>query len=150
MRPTDGSSSRREFQHVGLCPDATAVPVRHRAGGDGPGTGDSPGVLGGGQRQCAGRLPPGTVAGLLRGCDRSREAGLRDYAILLLLARPGLRAGEIAAIGFDDIGWADGTVLVHGKGGRRDLLPLGKGRTVPMPDGPRGRPCREPHTWRAC
>jgi len=71
-----------------------------------------------------GRLPQGTVAGLLRGCDRSREAGLRDYAILLLLARPGLRAGEIAAIGFDDIGWADGTLLVHGKGGRRDLLPL--------------------------
>jgi site-specific recombinase XerD len=71
-----------------------------------------------------GRLPPGTVARLLQGCDRSREAGLRDYAILLLLARLGLRSGEIAAIDFGDIGWADGTLLVHGKGGRRDILPL--------------------------
>jgi len=42
-----------------------------------------------------GRLAPGTVGGLLQGCDQSREAGLRDYAILLLLARLGLRAGEI-------------------------------------------------------
>jgi integrase/recombinase XerD len=71
-----------------------------------------------------GRLPPGTVARLLQGCDRSREAGLRGYAVLLLLARPGLRAGEIAAIDFGDIGWADGTLLVHGKGGRSDILPL--------------------------
>jgi integrase/recombinase XerD len=71
-----------------------------------------------------GRLAPGTVAGLLQGCDQSREAGLRDYAILLLLARLGLRAGEIAAIGSGDIGWADGTLLVHGKGGQRDTLPL--------------------------
>lgn len=71
-----------------------------------------------------GRLAPGVVAGLLHGCDQSREAGLRDYAILLLLARLGLRAGEIAAISLGDIGWADGTLLVHGKGGRRDALPL--------------------------
>jgi integrase/recombinase XerD len=71
-----------------------------------------------------GQLAPGTVARLLAGCDRSREGGLRDHAVLLLLARLGLRAGEVAAISLDDLGWADATLLVHGKGGRRDTLPL--------------------------
>jgi Phage integrase family len=94
---------------MSVCGLASAIPRMSSAGASG---------------SARGRLAPGTVAGLLQGCDQSREAGLRDYAILLLLARLGLRAGEIAAIGFDDIDWADGTILVHGKGGRRDTLPL--------------------------
>lgn len=77
----------------------------------------------GSSRSVRGRLAPGTVARLLAGCDWSREGGLRDHAVLLL-ARLGLRAGEVAAISLDDVGWADGTLLVHGKGGRRDTLPL--------------------------
>ena len=67
---------------------------------------------------------PATVAALLASCDRSRPVGQRDFAILALLARLGLRAGEVAALRLDDIDWRAGTVVIHGKGGRIDQLPL--------------------------
>jgi integrase/recombinase XerD len=63
-------------------------------------------------------LQPVVVAKLLASCDRRRTVGRRDYAILLLLARLGLRAGEIAVIELDDIDWRAGELLVRGKGGR--------------------------------
>jgi integrase/recombinase XerD len=66
----------------------------------------------------------GQVARLLAGCDRRRAIGRRDYAILLLLARLGLRGGEVVAIELDDIDWRAGELSVRGKGGRRDRLPL--------------------------
>ena len=69
-------------------------------------------------------LEPGTVRKLLASCDRRRLVGRRDYAILLLLARLGLRAGEIAALELDDVDWRRGLLLVHGKGARQDVLPL--------------------------
>jgi integrase/recombinase XerD len=70
-------------------------------------------------------LEPAAVRGLLASCDRRRLIGRRDYAILLLLARLGLRAGEVGAITLDDIDWRAGLLLlVHGKGGREDALPL--------------------------
>jgi site-specific recombinase XerD len=69
-------------------------------------------------------LEPGTVARLLDSCDRRRLIGRRDYAILLLLVRLGLRAGEVAAITLDDVAWRHGEVLIHGKGNRQDVLPL--------------------------
>jgi integrase/recombinase XerD len=69
-------------------------------------------------------LEPAAVKRLLASCDRRRTIGRRDYAILLLLARLGLRAGEVAAITLDDVDWRAGLLLVHGKGGREDLLPL--------------------------
>jgi site-specific recombinase XerD len=69
-------------------------------------------------------VSPETVAALLDSCDRRRVVGRRDYAIVLLLVRLGLRAGEVAGLGFDDLDWRAGEVLVHGKGGRRDRLPL--------------------------
>jgi integrase/recombinase XerD len=69
-------------------------------------------------------LEPAVVERLLAGCDRRRTVGRRDYAILLLLARLGLRAGEVAAIELDDIDWRAGELLVRGKGGRYDWLPL--------------------------
>jgi integrase/recombinase XerD len=50
--------------------------------------------------------------------------GRRDYAILLLLARLGLRAGEVASLGLNDIDWSVGKLSVCGKGGRRCELPL--------------------------
>ena len=50
-------------------------------------------------------LEPAAVKKLLASCDRRRLVGRRDYAILLLLSRLGLRAGEVAAIGLDDIDW---------------------------------------------
>jgi len=61
---------------------------------------------------------------LLGACDRSTACGRRDYAVLLLLARLGLRATEVARMTLDDIDWKAGELIVHGKGGRHDRLPL--------------------------
>jgi integrase/recombinase XerD len=69
-------------------------------------------------------LQPGEVAALLSSCDRSQQAGLRDLAILTLLSRVGLRAGEVANLQLDDIDWRSGEFIVAGKGNRRDRLPL--------------------------
>jgi integrase len=69
-------------------------------------------------------LDPGAVNRLLASCDRRTLAGRRDYAILLLLARLGLRAGEVAGLALDDVDWRRGELLIRGKGGRQDVLPL--------------------------
>lgn len=69
-------------------------------------------------------VEPGAVKKLLASCDRRRLVGRRDYAILLLLARLGLRAGEVAAIQLEDVDWRRGELLVRGKGSRHDVLPL--------------------------
>lgn len=69
-------------------------------------------------------LEPAVVKELLASCDRRRLVGKRDYAILLMLARLGLRAGEVAAIKLEDVDWRAGELLVRGKGGRYDRLPL--------------------------
>jgi site-specific recombinase XerD len=69
-------------------------------------------------------LEPGAVRKLLASCDRRTLVGRRDYAILLLLSRLGLRAGEVAAIRLDDVDWRGGLLLVRGKGSRQDELPL--------------------------
>jgi site-specific recombinase XerD len=70
-------------------------------------------------------VEPGWVDQLLDSCDRDRVVGRRDYAILLLLSRLGLRAGEVAALTLDDVGWRVGELAVpRGKTRRRDRLPL--------------------------
>jgi integrase/recombinase XerD len=69
-------------------------------------------------------VEPTVVRELLASCDRRTLVGRRDHAILLLLSRLGLRAGEVAAITLDDLDWGGGLLLVHGKGSRQDLLPL--------------------------
>ena len=69
-------------------------------------------------------LAPAALSALLAGCDRESAAGRRDYAVLLLLARLGLRAGEVAALQLADVGWREGQLRVSGKGRRLDLLPL--------------------------
>lgn len=61
---------------------------------------------------------------LVDSCDRSTASGKRDLAILLMLARLGLRAAEVAGLGLDDFDWRAGEVTVHGKGGRCDRMPL--------------------------
>lgn len=71
-------------------------------------------------------LPPEQVERLLRCCDRGTPSGQRDYAILLLLARLGLRGGEVLAMTLDDPDWERGEILVRGKGQRLDTLPLPK------------------------
>ncbi len=90
-------------------------------------------------RQLAGAVPPaaawklaglparmdaGAVSAVMRSCDRATVTGRRDYAILLLLARLGLRAHEAAGLGLDDIRWRSGTIVVRRKGGRSEELPL--------------------------
>jgi integrase/recombinase XerD len=69
-------------------------------------------------------LEPGQVEAMLASCDPATATGRRDRAVLLLLSRTGLRAGEAAALGLDDIDWRRGEITVRGKGGRRDRLPL--------------------------
>jgi site-specific recombinase XerD len=61
---------------------------------------------------------------LLAACDRRRRTGRRDYAVLMLLLRLGLRAGEAAALTLEDIDWRTGEITVHGKGRRDERLPL--------------------------
>jgi site-specific recombinase XerD len=69
-------------------------------------------------------LPPEQVRQLLRSCDRSHPTGKRDYALLLLLARLGLRASEVLTLRLDDLDWKAGEILVRGKGLRLERLPL--------------------------
>jgi site-specific recombinase XerD len=69
-------------------------------------------------------LEPGQVAAMLASCDQATATGRRDRAVLLLLSRMGLRAGEVAGLGLDDIDWRRGEITVLGKGSRRDRLPL--------------------------
>jgi site-specific recombinase XerD len=69
-------------------------------------------------------LGPGQVAALLTSCDRHTPAGRRDFAMLTLLARLGMRAGEVAALALDDIDWRAGEITVAGKGRRAERLPL--------------------------
>lgn len=64
------------------------------------------------------------VERLLQSCDQSTAVGQRDYAVLILLARLGLRAGEVVAMTLDDIDWESGLLTIRGKGARRDQLPL--------------------------
>jgi site-specific recombinase XerD len=64
------------------------------------------------------------VRQLLLSIDRRTATGRRDYAILLLLARLGLRAGEVVSLELDDIDWNAGQLSVRGKGGQHNALPL--------------------------
>ena len=64
------------------------------------------------------------VERVVQACDRSTSVGRRDYAILLLLARLGLRASEVIALELDDIDWRAGVLTVRGKGRYHDRLPL--------------------------
>jgi len=69
-------------------------------------------------------IEPDHVRRVLAGCNRQSAVGRRDYAILLLLARLGLRAGEVAGLALEDIDWEVGCLNVRGKGGHRSALPL--------------------------
>lgn len=69
-------------------------------------------------------LSPEEVTRVLAAPDRSTPTGRRDYAILLLLARLGLRAGEIVSLELDDILWRNAEIVIRGKGRIVDQLPL--------------------------
>jgi integrase len=64
------------------------------------------------------------VARILQQTARTTVSGRRDYAILLLLARLGLRAGEVASLRLDDLNWEQGSLTIRGKGGRWARMPL--------------------------
>ena len=70
------------------------------------------------------RLSPEAVQGLLDSCDRATSMGVRDHAILMLLARLGLRSIEIARLTLDDVHWRQGELTVRGKGGGVNRMPL--------------------------
>jgi len=74
------------------------------------------------------RLPKGLdadqVRRLLASCDRRTANGCRDFAVLTLLVRLGLRAGEVATLGLDDIDWRAGEIVVRSKGSSIERLPL--------------------------
>lgn len=64
------------------------------------------------------------VERLLAACDRRTRTGRRDFAMLMLLARLGLRAGEVRALSLDDLDWRAGELIVQGKGNHMERLPL--------------------------
>ncbi len=76
----------------------------------------------------SGRLPKAVpaegVARLLASADRRTMLGCRDYALLLLLSRLGLRAGEVASLCLDDIDWLAATMTATVKGGGRLTFPI--------------------------
>jgi site-specific recombinase XerD len=69
-------------------------------------------------------LEPEQVRRILKSCDRGTACGRRDYAVLLLLARLGLRSGEITNLCLEDINWPSGEILIRGKSAREERLPL--------------------------
>jgi len=74
-------------------------------------------------------LPPPAMTAtevqrLLDSCDRSSAVGSRDFAIMMLLARLGLRSVEVARLELGDVDWRAGELVVRGKGRRQDRLPL--------------------------
>lgn len=69
-------------------------------------------------------LVRGQVEAVLAGPDTCTPAGLRDHAVLTVLARLGLRGAEAAALGLDDVDWRAGEVIVRGKGSRVERVPL--------------------------
>jgi integrase len=69
-------------------------------------------------------VAPDRIGRLLASCDRRTNVGRRDLAILTVLTRLGLRAGEVAALNVDELDWRAGEIEVPGKGNRRERLPL--------------------------
>lgn len=64
------------------------------------------------------------VIALLDACDRSTGVGRRDFAVITVLQRLGLRSGELCGLRLDDVDWQAGVLTIHGKGDRTDRLPL--------------------------
>jgi len=69
-------------------------------------------------------LTAAQVQAMLNSCDLTTLVGRRDYAVLVLLARLGLRTVEVAALSLDDIDWRSGRLSIRGKANRVEPLPL--------------------------
>lgn len=83
-----------------------------------------PSVPGWRQARLPRAIAPHEVEQMLQACRRRSGVELRDFAILLLLARLGLRAHEVVVLTLDDIEWDTSALIAHGKGGRPGRLPL--------------------------
>lgn len=70
------------------------------------------------------KLKPTEVSQILEAPDRTTATGRRDYAIMLLLAKLGLRSSEVISLELGDIQWRTGEIRIRGKGRQMDLLPL--------------------------
>jgi integrase/recombinase XerD len=100
----------RSWHHCGVLPSDLSGAV--------------PGVAPWGGRRVISPPAAGQVAAVLAGCDRTTRTGVRDFAILLMLARYGLRKSEVIALRLEDIDWRAGQITVRGKRNRTDTLPL--------------------------
>jgi site-specific recombinase XerD len=69
-------------------------------------------------------IPPDAVRQLLASMPRRTPTERRDYAVVVLLADLGLRAGEVAGLELEDLDWNVGQVRIRGKGGHQAVLPL--------------------------
>jgi site-specific recombinase XerD len=91
-------------------------------------------------------LSAAQVQKVLDSCDRTTALGRRDYAILMMLARLGLRAGEVATLTLDDIDWRSGEMLVRAKGRQQARMPMppdvGAAVAAYLRDGRPISPCR--------
>ncbi len=85
---------------------------------------------------------------MLATCERDHAKGMRDYAILVLLSRLGLRSAEVAGLRLEDIDWRAGEIVVHGKGRADERLPLpsdvGEAAALYLRHGRPDRPPEEP------
>lgn len=102
-------------------------------------------------------LPAAQVQKVLDGCDRASPIGRRDFAILMLLSKLGLRADEVATLTLDDVDWRAGEMLVRAKGRQRTRMPMasdvGEAIVAYLRDGRPKSSCRQlflrslaPHT----
>jgi site-specific recombinase XerD len=69
-------------------------------------------------------ISPGDVQRLLDSCDRTTLIGRRDFAMMTVIARLGVRSIEVTRLELEDLDWRTGELLIRGKGGRQDRLPL--------------------------
>jgi site-specific recombinase XerD len=94
-------------------------------------------------------LPADHVARMLASCDRTTAVGRRDFAILMMLSRLGVRACEVAKLRLADIDWRAGELIVRGKQDRHERLPLPADVGDALVDYLRhGRPaCEDPHVF---
>jgi integrase/recombinase XerD len=83
-----------------------------------------PGVAGWSMGPLPRAVSPEVAAALIASCDFDRRVGRRDHAILVLLARLGLRSQEVAEMELGDVDWRAGEVVIRGKGQRNERFPL--------------------------
>lgn len=92
-------------------------------------------------------LSAAQVQKVLDGCDRASATGRRDYAILMMLCKLGLRADEVATLTLDDVDWRAGEMLVRAKGRQRARMPIasdvGAAVVAYLRDGRPKSSCRE-------